>query len=47
MAERRIESFAFHGKIIYIEITEAQLDRQSAPQTASGQELPDDWNTPR
>ena len=42
MAERRIEPFEFHGKIIYIEITEAQLDRQPAPQTASGQKLPDD-----
>ena len=41
MAERRIEPFAFHGKIIYIEVTEAQVDRVVAPPGVSDQELPD------
>lgn len=27
MAERRIEPFDFHGKIIYIEVTEAELEQ--------------------
>jgi hypothetical protein len=38
MAERRIEPFEFHGKTIYIEVTDAQLGLS----VASGQGLPDD-----
>ena len=42
MTERRIEPFTFHGKIIYIEVTETQLDRVLALPGVSGQELPED-----
>jgi hypothetical protein len=41
MTERRIEPFEFRGKTIYIEVTEAQLDREPALLAGSGQELPD------
>ena len=40
MSERTIEPFTLQGKIVYIEVTEAQVEPGLVPPTASGPGLP-------